>query len=152
LCNQGLIVAAGNRLGISGSQDLVATSARFINRQRGSGTRLTLARLLHERGIDRAEIKGYYTEEFTHLAVSQPSAAASHMLALASKPRRLKLKFIPLFVENYYLLDRRETSSAPALRRSWESSSNDFAALVQEIAGCGTSNTGELTNVAEVIG
>jgi putative molybdopterin biosynthesis protein len=154
-----LIVAAGNPLGIAALQDVVASSARFINRQRGSGTRLALERLLQERGIDRAEIKGYYTEEFTHLAVA--AAIASGVadagigigIGIEAAARRLKLDFIPLFVEDYYLLGKRETVERTDVEAIvGVTKSDDFAALVKEIPGYDTSNTGELTNVADVIG
>lgn len=153
--SQGLIVAAGNPLGIGALQDVVASGARFINRQRGSGTRLALERLLQEQGIDRAEIKGYYTEEFTHLAVAAAiaSGVADAGIGVEAAAHRLKLDFIPLFVEDYYLLGKRETVE----RSDVETivgviKSDDFAALVKEIPGYDTSNTGESTNVADVIG
>ncbi len=153
--NQGLIVAAGNPLGIATLKDVAATGARFINRQRGSGTRLSLERMLQDHGIDRADIKGYYTEEFTHLAVAAAiaSGVADVGMGIEAAARRLKLDFIPLFVEDYYLLGKRETveradveAIATILR------SPDFGALVQGIPGYDTSRTGEVTNVSDVIG
>jgi molybdate transport repressor ModE-like protein len=153
--NQGLIVPAGNPLGIAVLQDVVASSARFINRQRGSGTRLALEHMLQEQGIDRAEIKGYYTEEFTHLAVAAAiaSGVADAGIGIEAAARKLKLDFIPLFVEDYYLLGKRETVE----RTDVETivgviKSDDFAALVKEIPGYDTSHTGEVTNVTDVIG
>src|SRR5215469_9304904 len=61
--HQGLIVSRGNPLGIKTIRDIATKSARFINRQRGSGTHLAFERMLEDQGIDRAEIQGYYTEE-----------------------------------------------------------------------------------------
>jgi putative molybdopterin biosynthesis protein len=108
---QGLIVAAGNPLGIRSLADLVGTKARLINRQRGSGTYLLLDRLLTDAGVDKGEVTGYYTEEFTHLAVAAAVAGgvADVCLGIEAAARRLKLDFIPLFREDYYLLARRET-------------------------------------------
>jgi putative molybdopterin biosynthesis protein len=153
--NQGLIVAAGNPLGIAALRDVVASGARFINRQRGSGTRLALERMLQEQNIDHAEIKGYYTEEFTHLAVAAAiaSGVADAGIGIEAAARRLKLNFIPLFVEDYYLLGKRETveradvETIVALLKS-----DDFAALVKEIPGYDTSQTGKVTSVTDVIG
>jgi putative molybdopterin biosynthesis protein len=153
--SQGLIVAAGNPLGIGTLKDVARTGARFINRQRGSGTRLALERMLQEHGIDHAEVKGYYTEEFTHLAVAAAiaSGVADAGIGIEAAARRLKLDFIPLFVEDYYLLGKRETVE----RADVESiivilKSHDFAALVHGIPGYDTSRTGEITNVSDVIG
>jgi putative molybdopterin biosynthesis protein len=108
---QGLIVASGNPRGIRCLADIASTKARLINRQRGSGTRILLDRLLADGGVDKAQITGYYTEEFTHLAVAAAIAGgiADVCLGIEAAARRLKLDFIPLFREDYYLLARRET-------------------------------------------
>jgi molybdate-binding protein len=108
---QGLIVAPGNPLGIRNLADIVGTKARLINRQRGSGTRIILEKLLADAGVDKHHITGYYTEEFTHLAVAAAVAGglADVSLGIEAAARRLKLDFIPLFHEDYYLLAKRET-------------------------------------------
>jgi molybdate transport repressor ModE-like protein len=108
---QGLIVASGNPLGIRGLADVARTKARFINRQRGSGTHLALDKMLADGGIDKGDISGYYTEEFTHLAVAAAVAGgvADVGLGIEAAARRLKIDFVPLFHEDYYLLAKRET-------------------------------------------
>ena len=153
--NQGLLVAAGNPLGIATLKDVAANGARFINRQRGSGTRLALERMMQEQGIHHAEIKGYYTEEFTHLAVAAAiaSGVADAGIGIEAAARRLKLDFIPLFVEDYYLLAKRETIERDDVKAIVSIlKSPDFAALVRSIPGYDTSRTGEVTNVSDVIG
>jgi putative molybdopterin biosynthesis protein len=109
--NQGLLVLGGNPLGIRILKDVATRGARFINRQRGSGTHLALQRLLQVQDIEPSEINGYYTEEFTHLAVAAAiaSGVADVGIGIEAAARRLKLDFIPLFVEDYYLLGKRET-------------------------------------------
>ena len=108
---QGLIVAPGNPLGITSLADVAKTKARFINRQRGSGTHLALDKMLADAGIDKGDITGYYTEEFTHLAVAAAIAGgvADVGLGIEAAARKLKMDFIPLFHEEYYLLAKRET-------------------------------------------
>ena len=51
LREQGLIVAAGNPKRLATLSDIAKTHARFINRQRGSGTRRLIERLMKEAGI-----------------------------------------------------------------------------------------------------
>jgi molybdate transport repressor ModE-like protein len=153
--HQGLIVPAGNPLGIATIKDIAAKGARFINRQRGSGTHLAFERMLQEQGIDRGEIKGYYTEEFTHLAVAAAvaSGVADVGIGIEAAARRLKLDFIPLFVEDYYLLGKRETIERNDVESIVASlKSPDFAAQVRSIPGYDTSRTGETANVSDVIG
>jgi putative molybdopterin biosynthesis protein len=108
---QGLIVAPGNPLGIRNLADIASTKARLINRQRGSGTRILLEKMLTDAGVDKNQISGYHTEEFTHLAVAAAVAGgvADVCLGIEAAARRLKMDFIPLFREDYYLLARRET-------------------------------------------
>ena len=67
---QGLIVAPGNPRKIAGLKDLCRPSVRFVNRQRGSGTRILLDSLLQSQAIDPAKISGYGSGEFTHAAVA----------------------------------------------------------------------------------
>jgi putative molybdopterin biosynthesis protein len=153
--NQGLLVAAGNPLGIKTLRDVASKGARFINRQRGSGTHLALERMLQEQGIDRAEIKGYYTEEFTHLAVAAAiaSGVADAGISIEAAARRLKLDFIPLFVEDYYLLGKRETIEGADVEAIVASlKSPEFAAHVRRIPGYDTSRTGEIANVSDLAG
>ena len=72
---QGVIVAPGNPLGIAGIEDLAQPGLRYVNRQRGAGTRVLLDHELRRRGIAPDAITGYAREEHTHLAVAAAIAA-----------------------------------------------------------------------------
>ena len=65
---QGLIIPPGNPRGIASVADL--PGARYINRQRGAGTRVLFDHLLAQHEISPADIDGYQHEEYTHLAVA----------------------------------------------------------------------------------
>ncbi|HET7849522.1 MAG TPA: substrate-binding domain-containing protein [Pseudolabrys sp.] len=152
--SQGLIVAAGNPLGIHTLKDVAAKKARFINRQRGSGTLLALDRLLQEQGIDRAAINGYHTEEFTHLAVAAAIAGgvADAGVGIEAAARRLKMDFIPLFVEDYYLLAKKETierDDVEAIVSLFKSP--DFAALAGAIPGYDAARAGEIIGIGDLV-
>jgi len=67
---QGLMVARGNPHHVINIKDLLKPHLRFINRQKGSGTRLLLDTILSKERIDSKEIKGYEHEEFTHSAIA----------------------------------------------------------------------------------
>ena len=68
---QGLIVPKGNPKDISALADIGREDVRFINRQRGSGTRVLLDYKLTEFGLPSGDITGYDREEYTHLARRQ---------------------------------------------------------------------------------
>jgi molybdate transport repressor ModE-like protein len=102
---QGLIVASGNPHGIRSVEDLARDGVRFVNRQRGSGTRTWFDRLLRGSGIDAGAIEGYGVEEFTHQAIGAVIAAgaADAGMGVRSVAERFGLDFIPLGRETYYL-------------------------------------------------
>ena len=56
---QGLMLAPGNPKRIRGLADLARKGLQFVNRQRGSGTRLLFDHLLAQQGIDSTAIGGY---------------------------------------------------------------------------------------------
>src|SRR5205823_4766411 len=108
--DQGLIVAKGNPKAIRSLHDLAHSNMRFVNRQRGSGTRVLLDYELKREGIDTSAVKGYDREEFTHMAVAAAimSGAADVGLGILAAARALDLEFVPLLRERYDLVIRRE--------------------------------------------
>ncbi|MFH6787193.1 MULTISPECIES: substrate-binding domain-containing protein [Methylobacterium] len=102
---QGLLVASGNPLRLSTPEDLRVTKARFVNRQKGSGTRAWFDRLLAETGTSPDEIVGYGLEEFTHQAVAAviASGAADAGLGARAAAERFGLGFISVGWEVYCL-------------------------------------------------
>jgi DNA-binding transcriptional ArsR family regulator len=63
---QGLILARGNPLGVRSIMDLLRPELTFINRNRGSGTRLWLDNQLHLQGISPEQRFGYSQRWFRH--------------------------------------------------------------------------------------
>ncbi|MCL2498260.1 MAG: molybdopterin biosynthesis protein, partial [Symbiobacteriaceae bacterium] len=102
---QGLMVPKGNPGGIRGIRDLVGDGIRFVNRQRGAGTRLLLDMFLHKEGLSPQDIYGYDHEEFTHLAVAAAVAGGSADVGLGILAAALSfgLDFIPVADEDYEL-------------------------------------------------
>ncbi len=103
---QGLLTPAGNPKDIRGLADLARKDVRFVNRQKGAGTRVLLDYHLQKLGIPPEEIQGYEQEEFTHLAVAAAVASgrADCGLAVSAAAAALGLDFTPLFHEEYDLV------------------------------------------------
>ncbi|NWF53421.1 MAG: helix-turn-helix transcriptional regulator [Syntrophaceae bacterium] len=99
----GFLVAAGNPLHIRGFKDLTKPEVRFINRQKGSGTRVLLD--LHLKGlkIPPSSIKGYEDEVYTHfeIGLSLLAKEADAGLATGSVAKLLGLSFVPLTQESF---------------------------------------------------
>lgn len=115
---QGLIVSSRVKRKVSSLVDLINGDVRFINRQRGSGTRLLLDSLLADASVASARISGYEHEEFTHQAVAASIAAgaADVGLGLRAAAAQFELHFVPLAVEIYRLAGRIETQNHPRVR------------------------------------
>ncbi len=103
---QGLMVKRGNPKGVKGLDDLRRTEVRFVNRQRGAGTRVLLDYHLNLMTIPPESIVGYSQEEYTHLGVAAAIASgrADCGLGIAAAAQALDLDFIPLFQERYDLV------------------------------------------------
>ena len=103
---QGLIVPAGNPKSIEALSDLIRSDITFINRQRGSGTRLLLNKMLKESDINPENINGYEREEYTHLSIAAKvkSGNVDTGMGILSAARALDLDFIPFGTEQYDLI------------------------------------------------
>ncbi|MDE2852745.1 MAG: molybdopterin biosynthesis protein [Chloroflexota bacterium] len=113
---QGLILPAGNPLGIASVADL--RRARYVNRQRGAGTRVLFDHLLAQHEISPAEIAGYEHEEYTHLAVA--AAVADGIgdcgMGLRSAAEAMGLDFIGITWERFDLAIPRRRLEADAVQ------------------------------------
>jgi len=115
---QGLIVAPGNPKEIQGLDDLARDDVRYVNRQRGAGTRVLLDYHLEKLGIRPEKVEGYRREEYTHLAVAVAvqSGAADCGLGIAAAAHALNLDFIPFEKERYDLVIPRTYYESDLLR------------------------------------
>jgi putative molybdopterin biosynthesis protein len=150
--HQGLMVPSGNPKGIHTIADIVRTGARFINRQRGSGTRLAMERMLKDQGIDRGDIEGFYSEEFTHLAVA--AAVASGMadvgMGIEAAAAKLGLQFVPMFTEDYHLLVKRESLEQKNISKLIDVlASSDFQSLVANVPGYDATGAGNIRMISD---
>lgn len=103
---QGLIVAKGNPLNIRKFSDIAKESIRYVNRQKGSGTRILTDYMCRKEQIDTFGIYGYDREEFTHtsVAVQIASGSADVGMGIYSAAKIYDLDFIPICIEEYDLL------------------------------------------------
>jgi len=119
---QGLLVKPGNPKGIQSLVDLARADVRFVNRQRGAGTRVLLDYHLSKLGLNPDTISGYGLEEYTHLSVAAAvsSGRADTGLGIAAAAQALGLDFIPLYAEQYDLVFPRSYLEEPLLAPLFE--------------------------------
>jgi putative molybdopterin biosynthesis protein len=147
---QGFLVPRGNPKGIRSFADLAHPGTRYVNRQRGAGTRLLLDYHLKQVGIDPAEVEGYGREEFTHLnvAAAVKGGTADVGLGILSAARALDLDFVPVTWEEYELcipaenLDHEGVSAVIEVVRQ-----ADFQRAVADLGGYDTTEAGRLRTV-----
>jgi putative molybdopterin biosynthesis protein len=135
---QGLLVAPGNPLGLGGIEDLANPGVRYVNRQRGAGTRVLLDHLLSQRGITPDSITGYAREEPTHLAVAAAVAAgrADAGLGIMAAAAPFGLGFVPVAREPYDLVVAPGALDGPQLAPLWSLlHDSGFQASVEALGG-----------------
>ena len=103
---QGLLVQKDNPKRIKSLNDLTRSDVKYVNRQRGAGTRVLLDYNLDKLGIATDDISGYQHEEFSHLSVAAAvsSKRADCGLGISAAAEALGLGFIPLYQERYDLI------------------------------------------------
>ncbi len=146
---QGLMIAPGNPLGIKGVEDL--TRVRFVNRQRGAGTRVLLDYKLKQAGISPSDVDGYDAEATTHMAVAAQVAGgeADCGMGVYSAAHAMGLDFIPVGKEEYDFALRPETLELPEMQCFLRLLvSDDFKAELDRLGGYTTDRTGEILRIA----
>lgn len=115
---QGLMVAKSNPLALNSFEDIQRCGARFVNRARGTGTRVLLDELLAQANINAADLSGYEHTEPSHAAVAQAVAAgqADVGLGIEAAARARGLDFVPLIEEDYHLACLKSALDEPAVQ------------------------------------
>lgn len=143
--SQGLIVAKDNPLNVKGVEDI--TNLRYVNRQKGSGTRILLDFLLKQKAINPDQVKGYEREEITHTSVAAAvsSGTADAGMGILSAARIYDLGFVPLIQEQYDFLVDEKTFDNPQFQHMLEiMKSDEFVQRLERLGGYQLNNPGEV--------
>ena len=103
---QGIMVAKKNPKNITDISSLCTPDIRYINRQKGSGTRILFDYLCKKERISSDSIHGYDHEEFTHNDVAKliANGEADAGMGVHAAAKLYDLDFIPIYSEQYDLL------------------------------------------------
>ncbi|MCW2235698.1 helix-turn-helix transcriptional regulator [Azospirillum canadense] len=116
---QGLVVAAGNPMGIQGIADLARSGARLVRRPPETGAQTLFDQLVAEAGLrwpDLAALERPVRVE-TDVGLAVLNGQADAGLAIRSVAHQLRLDFVPLHWERYDLVMRRRDVFEPPLQR-----------------------------------
>lgn len=147
---QGFIVPKGNPKQIQSVKDLSREDIVFVNRQRGSGTRILLDYHISREGVDTEAIDGYDLEYNTHMDIAQAvkSGNADVGLGIASAAYALGLDFVELADEEYDFLVYTDSLKEAEIEKFIEIlRSEEFKKRVAEIPGYKTDRAGEVVEV-----
>ncbi|MDX1711008.1 MAG: substrate-binding domain-containing protein, partial [Rhodovibrionaceae bacterium] len=144
---QGLVVAAGNPLGLGSLADAVNASARIALRQEAAGSRILLAHLMEREGLQKSDLseaeETARSEMDVGLAIMEGRADAG--LAIEAVARSLKLEFVPLAEERYDLLLSRPDYFDPPLQTLMNfARSPAFAERARRMGGYDVENLGRV--------
>ena len=145
---QGLMVKPGNPLGITGISDL--RKGRYVNRQRGAGTRILLDYLLGKEGISPDEISGYGCEASTHMAVAAQVAGegADAGMGVYSAAKAMGLDFIPVGKESYDFALYKKDLDTPLVQAFLDIlRSEAFHKKIEELGGYSWEEAGEIREI-----
>lgn len=141
------MLAKGNPKNIRSIHDLLQPGVRYVNRQKGSGTRILCDFLCRKENIDTGKIYGYDREEFTHTAVAALIAAdsADAGMGVYSAARLYELDFIPVCEEQYDLLVPDYAWDTQMVRRLIETlQSKEFRQRLIKMGGYSLGNPGNV--------
>jgi len=147
---QGLILARGNPAHVRNLRDVAERHLRFVNRQRGSGTRLLIDRMLAAERIEPSALEGFGNEEFTHPAVAATvaSGGADAGFGLRAAAAEYGLAFVPLVRERYFLAVRaKDTVKPPFLCLLDALRSPAFARRVRRLPGYDCAGAGSISDL-----
>ncbi len=144
---QGMLMQSGNPKHIRAVEDLARKDVRIVNREKGAGSRELLDTRLRAAGIAASDVKGYDRFAYGHLpaALAVSLGEADCCIASRSAARAFSLAFVPLAVERYDLVVRRQYLRLPAVQALLDLLNR--AAIrrkLENLAGYDTSHTGEV--------
>lgn len=147
--DQGLLVNKGNPKNINSLNDLKSSEVKYINRQKGSGTRVLFDFLLNKNNISSEYIKGYEREEFTHLnvGIAVLSGSADAGMGIESAAKALDLDFIPLWSEKYDLCIPEDLLGNEKIKILLKILSNNIFKQELNKMGYDTAQTGKVMDV-----
>ncbi|MFZ7133316.1 MAG: molybdopterin biosynthesis protein [Eubacteriales bacterium] len=144
---QGLMIQKGNPKGIKTLDDITKEKIKYVNRQKGSGTRILLDYLLDKHKLHKSTIYGYEREEYTHMAVAAlvDSGSADVGMGIYSASHIYGLEFIPLYQEDYDFIILKSAYALPIVQNFINIlKSTQFKEGLSELGGYEFSDTGEI--------
>jgi len=144
---QGMMVAKGNPLNIQKFSDIAREGVRYVNRQKGSGTRILTDYLCKQENLNVDAIYGYDREELTHTSVAAQivSGSADAGMGIYSAAKLYDLDFIPVCIEEHDLIIPDHAWDTPMVQQMLATlKSEAFKEKILSLGGYTVENPGEM--------
>jgi putative molybdopterin biosynthesis protein len=143
----GFLISAASPTVVTSLKNLIDSGLRFVNRQRGAGTRVWLDAQLQQLGLTPEQLPGYEQEKCTHSEVAQMIAEGQADIGLGVETAALLfgLRFIPLTLERYDLVIPAEGWASPPIQTLTHWLATDVAkAEIMALGGYDVHETGQV--------
>jgi putative molybdopterin biosynthesis protein len=143
----GFVVPPKNPFRIRGFEELAQKGVRFINRQKGSGTRVLLDHHLKRLQIPASKIQGYEREVYTHFEVGLAilSKEADVGIVTIAVSKLLGLPFIPITQESFDMILNQSTFFEKGIQAFIEIlNSQGFRNRVERLGSYDFKNSGKI--------
>ena len=145
-----MMVAKGNPLNIQKFPDIAKAGVRYVNRQKGSGTRILTDYLCKQEGLDANAIYGYDREELTHTSVAAQiaSGSADAGMGIYSAAKLYDLDFINVCIEEYDLIIPDHAWDTPMVQQLLVTLKSDaFKEKILSLGGYTVENPGQVIEI-----
>ena len=143
----GFVIYPKNPLSIRGFEDLSRKGIQFVNRQKGSGTRVLLDYHLKRLKIPSSQIDGYEKEVYTHFEVglSILSKEADVGIATIAVSKLFGIPFIPIARESFDMILNQSTYFEKGVQAFIEIlNSKEFRSKVERLGNYDFKNSGKI--------
>jgi molybdate-binding protein len=109
--------------------------------------------MFEEAGLDTRRVRGFGSEEFTHMAVAAmiASGAADAGFGIKAAAAQFGLGFIPVARENYWFaVDRELSTTAPVKELVSILTGRDYRRKVAALQGYDATDAGDMAKVAQL--
>lgn len=144
---EGFYVAKGNPKNIQTWADFIAPGVTIVNREKGSGARVLIDEQLRLSGITPHTVKGYDTEESSHIGVASKvvSGQADVGVGIEKAARLVDVDFIPVIQEHYDVVILKTAQNAGFIELLQVIvQSESFQSQLSAIGGYDLSRTGQI--------
>lgn len=143
----GFVVAPKNPFHIRGFEDLTRKGIRFINRQKGSGTRVLLDHHLNRLRIPSSRVQGYEKEVYTHFEVGLSILSKETDVGIATRAvsNLFGISFVSITHESFDMILDQSTFFEKGIQAFIEIlSSGEFRNRVQRLGSYGFNHSGKI--------